>query len=235
MYGVGGRGDGGGGGGAFPYRSPHQQGGGRGSGRGSRRCVDKGGKKWVAEVEILEEQRGIIIGRAGATIKKLQQCSGAHIRVPGRGRTGPAQISGPTVTIVLQACRDLANLLGNSGGQPCRLVMAENDKEQQLEGLLRSTDEETHLMFHETGHLEHGGMRVYALTFDSITEEQALEIMDDWAFSKSVQLNEVVQLVVSSATESLTFIYGHATQNVEEFYELILAKRTKEEKEVGIV
>ncbi|KAL7542935.1 hypothetical protein ACHAXR_012230 [Thalassiosira sp. AJA248-18] len=98
-----GRGGGGGGFGGFPYRSAHQQGqdgrngrgrgggrGGRGRGRGRRRRRQQQQRNnnninfFQAELQIPLEQRGILVGRRGLTLKWIRETTGAKIFVPPR-------------------------------------------------------------------------------------------------------------------------------------------------------
>jgi len=100
MIGYGGRG-GGGGFGGFPYRSSHQQGqdGRRGSSNNNNNNQgrDRGGSRgpasgrqprrpnynpYYAELQIPQDQRGIIVGKGGSTLRWLNEVTNAKIFVP---------------------------------------------------------------------------------------------------------------------------------------------------------
>lgn len=87
-----GYGRGGGGFGGFPYRSSHQQGqDGRGNNRGGRGGGQRKQSKprsqnnnmiVASELDIPSDQRKIVVGKGGTTLKWLKEVSGANIFVP---------------------------------------------------------------------------------------------------------------------------------------------------------
>ena len=67
-------------------------------------------------------KRGLVIGSQGATVKRMQQVSGAQIRTPRRGVEGPTEVTGPDANSVLHACCLLARHTSASSSCECSLV-----------------------------------------------------------------------------------------------------------------
>ena len=66
----------------------------------------------TVKVHLDDDKRGRVIGVQGATVKETQRLTGAHIRAPRRGDTGPLDVSGPSAAAVLDACCMIARQTG---------------------------------------------------------------------------------------------------------------------------
>ena len=123
------RGSGGGGFGGFPFKSAHQQGtdnnnGGRGRNSRNRNKFAKRKKRGgpltcQAFIKVAPDRRRVIIGKKGATVKRITDITRCIIDVPGvRQNTNPnamVKIQASCVTFLLHACWEISHLVLREG------------------------------------------------------------------------------------------------------------------------
>ena len=145
-----GRGGGGGGFGGFPYRSSHQQGqDGRGGGRGSRRNNNKGrgrqSKKsnspvsYYSDLQPLPNQRKVLVGNGGSTIKWLRESTKSSIFIPKKDQQQhPVRVNTSELSNLLHSFHEISCILSQTcdiddttTSIPCNVKIRSNNNNRQ--------------------------------------------------------------------------------------------------------
>jgi KH domain len=243
-----GRGGGGGGFGDFPYRSAHQQGtDGRGrSGRGRRAAKTKNNEQaapliYGADVYIMADRRGRLIGRGGVTIKELTTHTGAHIHVPKPDQRGdvdprPVYVKAATIASLLHACWRVAQLgLEEDEKAVCKVRLPDVPQQQQLlQGHLVGRCQPPFLT------LEHGMTTAYCIE-TTLLPDQVDTLVDNERFANSTvtaayetvvvphpcaATNHDDDTITTTTTTTLAFVYGKPEDRPEQLYQSLLRSTT---------
>lgn len=111
--------------GGFPYRSSHQQGqDGRGGGRGSRRNNNRGrgrqSKKsspvsYYSDLQPLPNQRKLLVGNGGSTIKWLRESTKSNIFIPKKAQNQhPVRVNTSELTNLLHTFSEISYILSQT-------------------------------------------------------------------------------------------------------------------------
>lgn len=237
-------GRGGGGFSGFPYRSAHQQGqDGRGNNRGGRNR-GRGGPRnrqprpvlrssnsisIAAELDIPSEQRRIIVGRGGTTLKWLKEVSGANIFVPRlllqnrrerssqqtdttQSQQHSVRVSSSDLTCILHAFYEISYLLSTSSDTtgdfvPCCVKMKINDNDQTLGGKLflqsLNVTERSHCLFSGSMHAADSSQQN-----SSVSAENPSSIESSRLRAYSIETSAINAEAVATIIDNIQFVHS---------------------------